>query len=775
MFRNFINSLRRYTMASTLNIIGLSVAFAAFLVIIMQVHYELSFDKFHSKVDRIYKVEVLYPEQGVAVVSRALVNTFGESSPQIESYSILGLSWGKTYFTVERDDSKVGFLEGIETVYPSIADVFDFTMVEGTVASLEEPNKVILPRSKAQLFFGDKSAMGKKLQIDPEKFMEVGGVYEDFPANSQLNNSIYRKIGDRDGRNSEGVDNWGQSNYFMYVVLTPGADIEKLAADYAKSINLDEKMGKGVQVVLTPISDLYFAERDFVIEYLIKHGDRTTTNVMIAIALLILTIAAINFVNFSTSLAPLRMKSINIQKVLGSLNGKLRWTLIAESVGLCIISFGISLIIVYTLGQSSFRDITLSGISLDGNWSLVALTAVVALILGLLAGVYPAFYTTKFPPVMVIKGCFAMSPRGRALRTTLIGFQFVISMTLITAALFLQVQNNYMRTMDTGLPKENIAIVELGGELVSSKTFDSELKKSPLIDDVAHSQFSIGGGNSCQGWGRSLRGESIMFDTYLVSWNFPQMMGLKMAEGNSFKESDTQKEWKTYIFNETASKQYRIALSDQMDESGDIVGIVKDFNPKSLHYRISPMALVLDNNSWLPFSYIKITGNPYEAVDYIQRTAAAIDPAYPLNIQFYDQTFNNLYQKEQKSIGLITLFSILAVIISLVGVFGLVVFETGYRRKEIGLRKIHGATVASILTMFNRKFVWLVGVCFVIAAPIAWYSVGEWLKSFEYRTPMHWWVFAASLLIVLTITIITVTVQSWRAATENPVKSLKSE
>lgn len=778
MFRNFISTLRHYKTASSLNIIGLSVALAAFIVISMQIQYELGFDKFHSKADRLYKVEFGHIDGGQTVVSRGFINLFGEISPMIEDYALLGPAWGKTYLAVDNNGSQVGFNEEIETVYPDIDKVFDFEMIQGSTDVLDEPTKVIIPRSKALLMFGTEQAVGKLLYLSKDYTWEVGGVYKDFPANTQLNNSIYRKISDNDGA-SNGEANWGQNNYFMYLTLVEGADPEQIIAKFNAEINLADKMGFefSFKPVMTPISELYYAKRNYAIEHMIKHGDRATTNLMIAIAFLILLIAAINFVNFSTSLAPLRMKSINIQKVLGSPTGKLRWTLIAEAIGLCLLSYFIALIIVSILGETSFRDITISEISLTGNSTLVVQAGIIAILLGLFAGIYPAFYTTKFPPVMALKGGFAMSSSGRFLRIGLIGFQFIVSIALIVAALFMQLQNSYMKSMDTGLPKENIAIVELGGRLANNKNLDNELRKNPLIADVAYSQFNIGGDNLSQGWGRRLNDQQIMFDAHLVSWNFPKMMGLNMVDGNFFTESDDLKDTMIFIFNETAVKQYSMKMSDKIDGQYDITGIVKDFNFKSLHYPITPMALVLPYKDWrwFPFAYIKITGNPYQAVDAIRKVASEIDPVYPININFYDQTFDNLYQKEQRTTDLISLFSLLAVIISLVGVFGLVVFETQYRRKEIGLRKINGATITSVLAMFNRRFVWIVGVCFVISAPVAWYGVNEWLADFAYRTPLHWWVFAAALMIVLFITVLTVTIQSWRAATENPVKSLKSE
>ncbi|MEG1634954.1 MAG: FtsX-like permease family protein [Rikenellaceae bacterium] len=786
MLRNFISTIRCYTTSSLLNILGLSVAFTAFYIIISQVAFELKFDKFHSASDRIYKAEILFGDgRGQTVVSRAFVNTLTAASPLIEKSVLIGPSWGKSYFVVEQNGNKVGFSEDIEMVYPSIADVFDFKMVEGSMKALEEPEKVVIPLSIANKLFGNKPSLGKTLTTQSGRIREVGGVYQDFPDNSQLNNHILTKIYDHEGRTKDGADNWNQNNYFMYVKLAKGASPRVVENQYAKSINLGEKMfgeDSGAKAHLTLMSDLYFAKRDYAIEHLIKHGDINATIVMSSIALLILIIAAINFINFSTSLAPIRMKSINIQKVLGSTNLKLRLKLISEAVFLCLLSFGVSLLIIYGLSQSQFQNVTMNKIMLSASGPSLVFTAVITIALGVVAGIYPAFYATNFSPAIALKGSAMRSRSGHFLRSFLMGFQFVASTILIIAAIFLQIQNNYLKKMDTGLPKENIIIAELGGGL-KSKSFETELKANPAIKDVAYAQYNIGGCNLAQGWGSNLKGKSIMYDAHFVSWNFPKMMGLQIVDGEMFTEEDLEKEDGTFIFNQTAVKQFDIKIGDNIKGNvGDgslVKGVVKDFNFKSLHYEITPMALVLSPNSskynFMSVAYIKIEGDPYEAVDYVKKVAKNIDPAYPLVTNFYDQTFNNLYEREQKSTRLITLFSLLAIIISLVGVFGLVVFETHHRRKEIGMRKISGATVGSILMMLNRRFVILILICFAIAVVPAWIGVNMWLKEFAYRTPIDMWVFVVALLMITFITMTTVTIQSWRAATENPTKSLKSE
>ncbi len=388
---------------------------------------------------------------------------------------------------------------------------------------------------------------------------------------------------------------------------------------------------------------------------------------------------------------------------------------------------------------------------------------------------------------MLKKGSFGMSPSGRRLRTALIGFQFVVSLGLIVAAMFLQLQNRYLRHVDTGMDQERIAYMRLGGDVLGSRAFEDRVRQSPGIEDVAYSRMPIGVGNLHSQNFKEINGKTVSFASEEVSWNFPQMMGIELAEGDYFNAGDTLKPLHTYLFNERAVREYGIRVQDRVLEWGagedaalsEVRGIVRDFNYVSLHSAIDPMAMIV-RGQWskgkpLPIAYFKIVGDPYAAVEHIRRAAAEVDPAYPVDVQFFDAAFDALYRKDQQLTSLITLFSLLAVAISLVGVFGLVIFETQYRRKEIGVRKVMGATVTEILGMFNRQFVGIVLVCFVVAAPLAWYGVREWLSTFAYRTPLYWWVFAISLAIVLFITLLTVTVQSWRAATANPVDSLKAE
>lgn len=786
ILRNFLSTLRCFKLASGLNILGLSVAFAAFIVILMQVSYERGFDKGYP--EQVYRVEIRDSIRHSVLFSRPMCDVLLDGSPAIKAGTMHTAYNSTTYLSVEKNGSREAYKEELMNVYPDEADVFGYELTEGTEAAFDDHTKLVFPQSLARKLFGNEPAVGRivtfedQAEADGRKSrFEIGAVYKDFPANSSVSNTIKQQFAPEENKNA-----WGNWNYNLYVTLYPGSDPAEAARQMTERYNSFGKpdwAGAQYTFILQPLQEAYYdmtAEYDYA-----PKGNRATMNLLLAISLLVIGVAAVNFVNFATSLTPLRIRNINIRKVLGSSVAALRAELVIESVGIALLAFGLALLWVFLLSDTGFDALISGDISFSTYKGVIFLAGGVALAVGLLAGLYPAFYTTSFPPALVLKGSFGLSPRGRKLRTALIGFQFVVSLALIVAAMFLQIQNRFLRNMDTGMNKDNIAIVTLSRELAETgrKTMlVSELKADASVEDVAFAMTPIGTSDLYMNWGRKTgEGQDIHFDCFPVSWNFCQVMGLQIAEGRDFNEEDQTRNG-IFIMNQTAMKTFHLTLDDRIEgHTGapvPVAGVVKDFNYASLRNTIGPMCLYqFGREPWtdLSIAFIRIKGNAFVAADHIKRVINRLDPLYPVDITFYDAAFNALYQKERKTTALITIFSLLAVIISLVGVFGLVVFETQYRRKEIGVRKVLGATVAEVLGMFNRQFVSIVLVCFAVAAPLAWYGVTRWLMTFAYRTPIYWWVFAVSLAIVLFITLVTVTVQSWRAATANPVTALKSE
>jgi len=782
ILRNFLSVLRRFKMATFLNVAGLAVAFAAFIVILIQVNYERSFDRCHPTAERVFRVELETPGTFGLILPRGFVETVIQSSPHIEAGSLIYPYNSAIYFSVMENGEKIGYREPLYTCNPEITRVFDFPILEGDIDCLKDPDKLILPESIARKIFGDQPAVGKMLHAEENvetkdnREYTVGAVYKDFPGNTQMRNLIYTAIGPTFQR-----DNFEASNFACYVLLDNAESAQDVVDNFNANFDFTKLGNKGLQLKLTPLTAIYYLNesQDGMI---FRSGNNEVTLLLFFIALLIIIVAAINFTNFSTALTPLRIKSINTQKVLGSSDRLLRNALLAEAAIVSLIAWSISLVLVWMLGRTTALPFVEADLSILKNLPIVLITGGVALITGVVAGLYPSWYVTSFPPALVLKGSFGLSPSGRKLRTILVSVQFIVSILLIIGASFVQLQNDYMRSFSLGFDKDQIAIVELSGELYNKhhETYVNRLKEFPDIEDVAFAMEKVASKDGYSTNGAVLKQKEFHFFMIMTSPNFLRVMGIPVEEGRDFSLSDELSEEPVYIFNETAKLAVNMEQGDILQSwiPGRIIGFTGNVKFTSLRNGENNIAFVVSKMPYpMSVSYIRLKAGSdvHAAVNHIRKTLADLDPAYPFDVQFYDTIFNHLYHKEENLRSLITVFSILAIIISLVGVFGLVVFDTQYRRKEIGVRKVHGATNSEILKMLNRSYIYIVLVCFALATPIGYYGIKKWLESFAYKTPMYWWVYLAALTIVLVITIGTVTFQSWRAANANPVDSLKAQ
>lgn len=780
--KSLLTTLKRYTTSTILNLGGLSLAFAAFFVLLLQVDYERSYDRFHPSADRIYRLQFT----DCATVPRALVETFGRSSSQIVRYSIADLSWDQNFVT-EKNGQRTNWVEPMIQVSEDFPKIFDFQMVEGPDNALADPMNVIVPKSMAEKMFPSGGAIGGEILLEGhQEPLRIGAVYRDLPGNSQVKNTIIRRMSDEIGRDTTDVSGyrWRQWNYFMYVELAEGADPKQLLDSYmAQMGDLSGKLQESKELELQLLSDIYFDSRNMTVSYRVDHGDRKTNDILLLVAVLVLAVAGVNFVNFATSLAPIRIKSINTRKIFGASDGVLRFQLIIESLVMCVLAYIISLGWLLLAVNTPIAEWSMSGtVTLTSNPTVAYITAGVALLLGLISGIYPAFYITRVPPILALKGRYGTSRSGRILRTVLVGVQFVVSIVLIIGALMLNEQNRYMRSVNTGINREGVLVVPLSanmrGNMDRVNVFSEKAKSNAVIQDVAFSQFDMGASNNCQGWNLFFGDKDVAVDMYPVSWNFPQVMGLELADGNYYTAPFDSNEW-IFMINEAAAKLGDDAKAGQslkvFNEPARVAAVIKDFHHKSLHYPIVPMALFLQGDTWASWAFVRYVGSPVEAIEHLRKVTKELDSEYIGDIRFLDEAFDAVYKNELRNAKMIMSFSILVVLVALMGVFGLVIFDSRYRRREIGLRRVYGSSTNSILSMFNIQFIKIVSVCFVVAVPFAWWGVDVWLSNFAVRTPIQWWVFLLAGVIVAVITIFTVTVQAWRSAHENPVNSIKSE
>ena len=792
MIRNLLYLFKRFKTAVVLNLFGLTIAFAAFLLIVMQVDYEMNYDAMHSKSGRTFRLEANHGEfEHNAIHCLMFSDAFVNSSAHITDYSYrYPFYGGERYCQIDEVDdqgeAKV-FKENFQLCLPNISDVFDFHMKEGSVECLSIPGSVLIPESVAKRLFDKQSAIGKRIRMSGSSgwqpvsttILTIGGVYKDFPGNTTVQNRIYVPMDQLDLLKSS----WQMYANEIYVTLDDTLNKEEVLDHFNKTFDFAKsQMGSAQEIALrlTPLKDVYYTH-DTTFDFNPK-GHRETNYVLLGIAFLILFIAGINFTNLTTSLIPLRLKTINTHRVLGCSIYKLRAISLIESIVICLISYILALFIVNDLSYTPIANWVDADIRLSQYKALILLTALIAILTGCLAGLYPAIRSTSYAPALVLKGSFGLSPKGKKVRVALIGFQYTVSIALIIVTLFMGLQNHFMTSSEQlGFNKDQVAIVNLTPEIYAKHKpqYIQKLKDYPGIEDVAFSVYELSKEDDMIDLEYARHEDKdVFFKVFYASENFLSVMDIQVEEGRDFTREDLNKAQSDYIINPAAERDFHLHPGDRFNDR-TVLGVSKDFRFNSCRIASSPFVFALNNDIPNPklVSYIRFNSktNLQEAVAHVRETLKEIDPTFPFEISFYNTILNNLYQKEQTLGKLISLFGIMAILISIVGVFGLVLFETQYRRKEIGIRKINGATTGQILLMFNKTYIRIVSVCFIISIPIAWMGTQQWLENFAYKTPLHLWVFIVAFLIILSVTIGTVTFRNWQAANENPVNSVKSE
>ena len=792
-FRNFLTTLRRYKVSSLLNIVGLTLAFTACYIILAQVRWEITYNRTLKDSEHIYLIETTdwyTPGRWQAWLSRPLSERLISSTSAIEAG---GCSWGFGPTTVLRENaSKMGY-DRFNNIYAGsislpMLDIFDFEPVAGDVHELKRAQSVIISRSAAeQLGVGVGDMLWCNIdQPSPENAREVVAIFEDFPANSLMGKcQMAMDLGDQ---SLDDPSEWG-FNYF--VRLQPGTDPGAIADGWEKffiEMNPGEANEDGhldtAPVRLSCIRDLYF-ESDSRVPC--AQGSLVTTYTLLGIALLVIALAFINFVNFFFALVPLRIRTVNTFKVFGAPNASLRFSFIFEALGLVLIALFLAWYLSFAIQGTELASYISAPLNLTQNLPVVGVLLVVAVVMALVASLYPAWYITSFPPAMVVKGSFSGTAGGRRMRTLLLGFQFTISMGLIIATGFILRQHNFMLRQDMGFDRRNLMAAQLSGK--AAQDYDAlrnRLLADPRIVDVTAAEGQLVN-VSRMGWGRRYKDEPIILQAYIVRWNFLKMMGIPIVDGRDFLESDEHKETGMLICNEAARNEYKLELNDAIGGflgTDPLVGVCKDFNFRPMQYSIIPFVFYVVPEEWSQRSsrilYLRYhpEADVAEVADYLRQCIAETDPHLTpgeIEIRTFEEELGFEYAKERRLATVVGLFTLLSVVIALMGVFGIVLFETQFRRREIAIRKVMGATTAEILRMFNRRYLTMVAVCFLIATPLSLWSIHRWLSTFAYRAPFTIWIPLAALAAVLLVTLATVTFCSWRTASENPADSVKSE
>ena len=767
LLRNLKQTFRRFFTAGVLNLLGLSIAFASFFVIMTQVDYDTGFNKGYKDYQNIFRLEIRDHDGNFRLnTPRPMGEMLQTLSPHVKGVGIFNsikfeqtVKVGENTFTVLYQPY---FKGGLTVFQPQIL-----------VGNIDQ---AVIPASMAERIFGTVDAAANQIiKTEEGGNITVSGVYKDFPENTQYGNPIFGK---NDDYENEG--NWKNFNYCCYVRLdTPQAapEVLKLLKGKLKSIGSLKRQGDTDRYVrFTPLVDAHFSKVGN-----LDASSHAMVYLLLCVSFLIVLIAAINYMNFSLAETPMRVRSINTQKVLGANVASLRTSLIAETVIVCVIAFGLSLLWVELLKEQGLQELVEADLTLGKHPILLCVTATIAVVTGILAGAYPAYYVTSFPPALALKGSFGLSPKGRALRTGLVCMQFTVSFVLIVSIGIMYLQSRYIRLSDYGYDKNEI-IVGFGNydSMNQQDAVVSELKTIPGVEEVAFSQFVISSGDSYMSWGRYKGDEYMNFVCMPVNYNYLKTLGIHITEGRDFLPGEQN----VYIFNEAARKKYPWLKLDEApfdfkDVQEKVVGFCENvkFNSFRINNEECPLAFYI-NPQWGGLWVINVrTAKGVDKVAMIHSLQKTMEKfaSYDFGFRFMDQILDGTYQREMRFIHQILLFSFIAILISLIGVFGLTMFESEYRRKEIGIRKIMGSSTGAILYMFNKRYLLILIGCFVVAAPCGWWIGRHWLEGFADRTPIYAWVFIAAFLLVTFITMLTVTIQSWKNANENPVNSIKTE
>ncbi len=789
--------------SSLLNLLGMTVAFAAMYILMVQVHYDLGYNRKIKDVERLYILGTpsWFSEGKYQVnLNRPLQIAIMEQASMVESWGVAYIGGdGKNYTRVGEGEEERTYQIGTSQLTRGALDVFGFTPVVGTFDGMDKEETVAISESAAKLMgvgVGDGIFVGKGKEP-----MTIVAVYEDMPMNSDLNNihilyCCYLE--------EQSVDNFNEWSYHHFVKLNSSESKEAFEAHARKVVEgiwreriasapesvrssidqsqIDDQIDRST-VTLLPVKDMYYNKQIDVPAG--RSGNRTTTLTLLAVAILIVVITLINFVNFFFAQIPMRIKGVNTRKILGSSRGALVGRLMVESGILVMVSLCAAVAVVVLFKGSTYANLITCTLAFGENLPVICITIAAALLMTIASSVYPALYITSFSPAFAIKGAFGSTAKGKGLRYTLISLQFVISIAFVICAMFIKMQHSYMMNYDMGFDKECLLTANVGVATADRESFTDELLKDPNIADVAWAAGPLVS-SSRMGWGRTFKGEQINIDSYPVSWNFLKFMGIDIVEGRDFTPADEKSENGVFIFNQIAKEKYGFTLEDKVNGHSaetEIAGFCEDFQFRPLQYELNPFAFyIFGKNPWWDLTHLYIRtlpGASYQDVQTtVNNTILKFNPGANLNrfrLQFFDEELGRQYRKEKDLTTMITLFTLIAIIISLMGVFGLVLFETQYRRKEIGVRRVLGSSVGEILKMFNMKFLKMLAVCFLIAAPVSYFIIDFYYSTFAHSSPIYWWVFAAAGAAVALIVAAVVTVTSLRSATENPVESLRSE
>ena len=778
--KQIIKSILKNKASSALSVLSLVISFTGIIILLLYISFEVSFDSFHKNKDSIYRVETLMYESSLPAALGEIIKT---NVSEIEDIVVLSFDGTNNLSTPNLSNQNIAFSTKVMAAQKSFFTIFSFPLERGNPeTALTEPYSIVISSSLAKKLFGDGNPLGESIIHNKELFT-VSGVMSDFPKNSSFRAdcilSFATKLMDEDSD----ANSWGDWSYDIFAKISPAVGIADVGTKMNNLPDLPEFFEEFEKSYpeqeffqLTPLSDIHFKAGNYNYNYL--NTNPTVLKVLVLLIAVLAIMGIVNFINFTTAQAPLRAKAISIFQVLGGRRSASVLGMIGESIFISIVSMLISLALftgIYRYIESLF-DIYFAFVNV--GYVFVIGFILFAIIYGIIAGLYPSLYVTSSPISQTLKGAAYFKNKNKNIRNSLIIFQFALTIVLITSSLFIEKQLHYWNNYDIGFDKDHVVYLNTSEEITNHlSAFNNELLKNNNISDYAYSQFIPG--EVGMEWGREVEGQFVQFKVWPIDDRFLDFFGIQINSGRKFITNSIADN-NTFIVNEKAVEIFGWqnpleATITSFGDEGRIVGVAKNFNFSSLKSEVKPMAFWrTDTRKQAMFVRIKPI-NIRKTIEQIKLLALHFDPTFQGEVKFLDQKLQEQYVKEEKIARFIEFVALWCILIALTGVLGLAFFVSKDRTKEIGIRKVNGAAISEILILLNRDFVKWVLIAFIIATPIAWCAMHRWLQNFAYKTVLSWWIFALAGLLALGVALVTVSFQSWKAATKNPVQSLRYE
>ena len=783
-----IRTLRRNKLHASINIVGLAIGMACCILITLFVQFELSYDRQNKDADRIYRLAVDLEANNWAIsafpIGQVLKDNFGE----IEKFTRIKPS----EIFVRHSDTNVKNKEKVFYADSSVFDVLDISLIKGDASTaLAEVNSMVLTEEKARAYFGDQDPMGKTLTLlNDNREYKITGVFRPLPSSSHVHMNMMVSSDNLEPMRPGSPQGWSyMTNHYTYLVLPKDIDHEVFATKISSFMDKLEQRTEDMprnQLVLQPLTSIHLhSSRGLEIE---ANGSLTTVYIMSAVAFFILIIACINFMNLTTAQSLKRAREVGIRKVVGSKKAQLVFQFLSESVVISFVSLLLAVVILL-LVIPQFNDLSGKELVVNPleNGFVILLFAGITFFVGVLAGTYPAFFLSNFKPTLVLKGNFVSNVKGQLLRKGLVIFQFAIAFVIMVGTYIIYSQLDFMLHKNMGFDREQTLVLRLPQDSIGDLTLKNEILKVSGVQNVT--RFLEVPGKMVRTGGFWYEGvkDNAPENLYFFSGDADLLatMGMKMKTGNYFHE-DTKQFHREFVINETAVKHFGWKLEEAVgklinigprgDDPGKVIGVIEDFHFKHLHDKIDPLVMFLEPYYEGTFMAVKVrSDNMKEMVAQIESTWKAVVQDHEFEYQFLDESFDKLFDQEKRLGQLFGVFSGLAIFVSCLGLFGLASFTMEQNRKSVAVRKVLGASVSSIVVMMSRDFLVLVLIGLVIAAPIAYYAMDKWLHGFAYNVGFSWWVFVYAAVAGALVAFGTVSYHSLRAATANPVDSLKEQ